>query len=376
MRLVTIAELEPRYDCIFFGTSTINLFEAIHQRAIGNRVLLIDDQPRVGGVWVTLEIFGLHDVENAIHYFLYDARGIAFMREVLGWQVVPTPNKYRVLPRPIIGKRWLRYDNPFSLVAARWFEARLGAPQQRLGLAAGLRTLASAIAEAFKRNGASYYLAGGTPEMMRSVHSLFARHDLDVLLQTEITRLHLDPAQSEALVGMGAAQCRAAKIFITHGSRIRNITCEAGPVSLKEEVYRRPQIHLLLRDSTPAIVLEAIFVADDRIKYVHDITRFTREARELAGKHKLLCIATAHDVRESDDLYEEILKRLKTSGVVDRSATIVSKQWYESFLPALSTAQLESLHGRFSPVLDILKSDNFCQALGIYGPRWAESLAR
>jgi hypothetical protein len=376
MRRISLAALEPRYDCVFFGTSAISLFEAIHQRAQGRRVLMVDDQPRVGGVWVTLDMFGLHDVENAIHYFLYDADGIAFMRQVLRWNVVSTPAKYRVLPGRFLGRRWLPYDSVLGIVAARWFQARADAPGQRLGFVAALRTLASAASEALRRRGGSHYLAGGTPEMMRGIDALYARHDIDVLLGTEITQLHVDVAGKEAIVGMGDARCRADTVFVTSGSRLRSATSDEGPIAPEEEVLRRPQIHLLVEDAAPAVALEAIFVADDLIKYVHDISRFTREAAELAGRRKLLCIATTPDVRESASLYDKVLARLKEAGILGATAALLGKQWYESYLPALNTDQLDILQRRFAPVMQVLKTDNFCQALGLYGPRWADSLSR
>jgi hypothetical protein len=376
MRLIATATLEPRYDCVFFGSSAISLFEAIYQRASGRRVLMVDDQPRVGGVWVTLDMFGLHNVENAIHYFLYDADGIAFMREVLGWNVVPTPAKYRVLPGPFLGKRWLPYDSMLGLIAARWFQAKADAPGQRQGLVAAARTLASAVSDALRRKGGSHYLAGGTPEMMRSIDALYARHDIDVLLGTEITRLHVDVAAKEAIIGMGKAECRADTVFVTSGSRLRNATSNDGPIQVDEEVLRRPQIHILVEDAAPTVALEAIFVADDLIKYVHDISRFTREADELAGRRKLLCIATTPDIQDGAILYEKVVTRLKHAGVLGADAKLLGKQWYESYLPALNTDQLDLLHRRFAPVVQVLKSDNFCQALGLYGPRWAESLSQ
>jgi hypothetical protein len=335
---------------------------------------MVDDQPRVGGVWVTLEMFGLHDVENAIHYFLYDADGIAFMRNVLGWNVVSTPAKYRVLPSPFLGMRWLRYDSILGLIAARWFQAKSDAPGNRLGIGSAVRVLVSALKEALARRGSSHYLAGGTPEMMRSVDALYEAHDFDVLLGSEITRLHVDLAGHEATVGVGDAACRAGEVFVTSGTRLRNATSDRGPIEVEEDVLRRPQIHILVEDSEPAVALEAIFVADDLIKYVHDISRFTREADQLAGHRKLLCIATAPEAQESAGLYETVVGRLKMRGVLGANAKLLGKQWYESYLPALNTAQLDTLQQRFSPVLQILKTDNFCQALGLYGPRWADSL--
>jgi len=123
MPVINNQSYADHYDCIFVGTSALSLMEALHQIRQGNRVLMIDDQPQIGGVWVSLELFGLHDVENAIHYFIYDKKGIDFMQSVLRWDVIESPKKFRVFPNRFLGFSKMPYDSTLSLVAARLLEA-------------------------------------------------------------------------------------------------------------------------------------------------------------------------------------------------------------------------------------------------------------
>ena len=139
-------------------------------------------------------------------------------------------------------------------------------------------------------------------------------------------------------------------------------------------MHRRPQIHLLIRDPTPTQVYEGIFVADALIKYVHDITRFTREAVELENKKKLFVIALQHDCENNDLLYETVLGKLKSTEIVGKDAALENSHWYESYLPELSTATLDRLKQKLHPMVDVLCSDNFCGAIGLYGQRWQTAL--
>lgn len=374
MPLIRGRHYADHYDSIFIGTSTLSLLEAIYQRRQGRQVLMIDDQPRIGGVWVALELFGLHDVENAIHYFLFDRLGIEFMRSALGWNVVASPRKYRIFHEPFFGLRRIAYDNRLGLVAARLVEARSDTPAGERGPGWRLRVLASAVREALGRRGGSHYLAGGTPEMMRSIESLVSGTQLELLMSTHVERLHFDRAARRVTVGAGGAEFTADSIGISHGSRLKNLSCDSGTVEVPQETHRRPQIHMLVRDSSPALIYEGIFVADPLIKYVHDVTRFTREAAEIQGKNKLLVLATQHEYVESEALYRQLLDRLKSAGVVGDDAQLEGYNWYESFLPALSTDVLGDLQRRFAPLVNILKSEDFCAAMGLYGPRWRTAL--
>ena len=63
-------------DCIIIGTSPIFIMEAAYQSSLGKSVLMIDNKDRIGGSWASINIFGLHEVENAIHYFLQNPVGI------------------------------------------------------------------------------------------------------------------------------------------------------------------------------------------------------------------------------------------------------------------------------------------------------------
>jgi hypothetical protein len=375
MPLIEGRQYAERYDCAFIGTSTISLLEALYQHRQGKRVLMIDDQPRIGGVWVSLDLFGLHDVENAIHYFIYDGAGIEFMRSVLGWNVIESPRKFRIFPESVCGLHRIRYDNPLSLIAARMREAESSTPDSHRGMFRKAGMLVRALREAMTREGKSHYFAGGTPDMMRHVEALARKAPLDLLLETTVERLHFDRPSSRVLIGTSRGELSADGIFITHGARLNNLTTDSGKIEIEKEVHRRPQIHLLIRDPAPTQVYEGIFVADNLIKYVHDVTRFTREAAELDNREKLLVIALQHDCDNSRSLYDDVFSKLKSARVIGKDATLEQTHWYESYLPELSDATLDRMKHELHPMVDALRSDNFCGAIGLYGERWRTALS-
>lgn len=368
MPMITAEGLADIYDCAFIGTSTISIMEAVYQRHQGKTVILIDDQPRVGGVWVSLELFGLHDVENAIHYFIYDRAGIDFMRSVLGWDVIRSVRKFRMFVPPVFGVRRIAYDNPLSLVSARMRE------RAATGAGSRARVFGRAVREAARRYGGSHYFARGTPDMMRRVEKLVADSDLNIMLETNVQKLEFDRAAQQVRIGTTGGEVRARRLFVTHGARLPEVSADGETIEVEKEVHRRPQIHLLVSDSSPSPVYEGIFVADDLIKYAHDVTRFTREAEQLAGRRKLFVVALRHDCQHTDDLYDRVLQRMKAAGIVAPEAVIEGTHWYESYLPELSSATLDRLQRELYPLAESLRSENFCAAIGLYGERWRSAL--
>ena len=62
----------------------------------GLLVLIIDKGKDIGGAWCSLNLFGLNDVENAIHYFMPDPYAFKFMKNYLSWDVIRSEKKYRI----------------------------------------------------------------------------------------------------------------------------------------------------------------------------------------------------------------------------------------------------------------------------------------
>ena len=69
------------FERIYIGTSPILLLDAINENIKGKKILLIDSSPKIGGAWKLLNLFGLKDLENAVHYLLPNKTGYKFLEE-------------------------------------------------------------------------------------------------------------------------------------------------------------------------------------------------------------------------------------------------------------------------------------------------------
>ena len=71
---------KPGYDAIFVGTGVATLLEASYQKLLGKNVLVLEKEEKPYGAWKSLDLFGHHDVENAVHYLLPNSRLFTFCK--------------------------------------------------------------------------------------------------------------------------------------------------------------------------------------------------------------------------------------------------------------------------------------------------------
>ncbi|MES2413935.1 MAG: hypothetical protein V4614_09050 [Pseudomonadota bacterium] len=363
-------ELATKYDMIFVGTSMICVLEAVYQSLSGKSVLMLDRQSGMGGAWRSLEIFGLHDVENAIHYFLPDPFAFDFMKDVLKWDVAAVLRKYRVFPLPMRGCWRVPYDDAFGRLVGSIKEGALRGKARDFPA-----LLRRAIMDfLFKSRPTSYYVGGGAPEMLRKVDLILRASDVEVRYSTSIDRIYIDCNAQAVEVLVGEERIFASTIFLTHGSRIPNLTGSSGPFLIDEKLHLRPAVHMLIRDNSPSPMYECIFVADPLIKYVHDVTRNTRESVELVGRKKLLVLALQHDIRESGSVYQAIFEKLKRVGMVSEDAVLEDQYWQDIYLPRLEDSDLQKLKAAFGAQIEYLKTEDFAKGLGFHAQKWATKI--
>ena len=352
------------YDTIFIGAGLLPMLEAVHQSRCGKSVLMVEAQEDIGGAWLSRSIFGLHDIENAIHYFLPDKIAPGFMKQVLEWDVIDSPRKYRVFRLPGLGRCKARYDS------------RLGRLFADLSQLTGFAGLYPAINDAlFRPVQKSYYVSGGAPEMLRKIRAILETSNVEIRYRSFVDRIWINTEADRVECSTASGNFVSKKLVLSHGAKIKRIESPIGSFSVEEKLHLRPAAHMLLSDSFDSGMLECIFTGDSIIKYAHDVTRFAREAAELSGKKKLIVLAFYPHTTKSDDLYGLVLEKLKWAGFVSENATLEDANWWDVTLPSIDDDDLDRMKLAFSGQIDVLKTDNFAAGIGYYAERWLKTLA-
>ncbi len=359
-----------QYDCVFIGTSPICVLEASRQSALGKTVLMIDNAPRIGGAWCPLDIFGVHDVENAIHYFLHDRSAFRFMREVLGWNVCETRGKYREY-RDLRGRfKKIRYD-------VFWGRFLTGVQSEGRGQSFTRKVISAFLDSACKFGRRSMYIKGGAPEVISKIKDLIQRFNIEVRLNWSVTRIVVEESVPRVCLKVRQAnkgapiEVWARKLFLTHGALLSRVEGSGKIVQLIEKVHPRPAVHLFVRDTEHILFKELVLGGHSTIKYVHDITQYVKErdALEASGR-KVLVLGMQHDLVYRKEIYQEILEDLKCHGMLGPGSELIDGKWTDVLLPSLDDSDLELIEAQYGGVIECMKTENFARGIGLYADRW------
>lgn len=362
--------MSATFDRIFIGTGIVSMLEAVYEDRCGRRVLMIDEQPDIGGAWRPWSIFGFDDVENAVHYLLPHPRALAFLKEVLAWPIVRARGKFLLFPDATPDRQRVPFDDQRERLRARLARREGMSPLELARIVAywGRQSLAPATWR-------SHYIEGGTPEIIRRMRDLLRSSRVEVRLSTAVTGIDVLTDRRRAVVRTSDDALDAERVAITHGSHLRGLTRDRIPVYVDHERHRRPHVHVLVRDQARSGILEGVFVRDAHLKYVHDVTRFARRSPLRGEDDKVLVLALHPHIEEAPDLYERLIGRLKVAGIIGSKANLLAQHWWEWYLPPLSTDTLRILRRDLAPVVTTLSTENFTESIGLHATRWSAVLS-
>ena len=357
---------------MFVGSSPIVIIEAAYQRSLGKLVLMVDESDGIGGSWRPLKLFGIHGVENAIHYFLYDSNAFHFMKRNLKLNVIHSIKKYRVIPNFFGANRILPYDS----VVGRFLAAYLGYLRRHTEIVSVCKALFLILKRPLQR---SNYLKGGCVELITTLRKLIINNGIKIFLNTKIIKYDFNDAQNKITLELINLKNNknmivfSKKIFITHGSKINHIFSSFGVLTLKKRLLLRPSLHLLINNCKADLIHELIFTKHPLIKYVHDVSGFTKKGSKLKGK-KILVVALQHKIRFYDGLLDDILFELKKFSMVSDNAFVESSHWQDIFLPSINDSDLKMLQRKFPVLVECLFTDDLTKGIAFNSKRWSTKI--
>ena len=355
------------YDYIFLGTGIISILEAVYQERCGKKVLMIDKDSDIGGAWRPINIFNSKKVENAIHYFLHDDKSFSFMKENLGWNIIETKNKLRLLSI-FSNKKYLKFkfNNPIGRFISLMINNNGSLKKNNI------KYIFSTINKIRKEhNQKSYYIKEGAKKIYSTAKVLLDKSKVVVLFKTHIKSFNVDRKKKMVELFSENQTFRCKRLIITHGSRIREIKGNSDLFKIDEKYHPRPAVHLLVKDSLILSVKQWIFTNHNLIKYVHDITDISNNTKK---GYKILVLALHHENKESRLIYKKIFQELIKAKILSKKAELSDWKWTDVHLPTLYDKDLEKIKNNFHPYIDFLKTENFSRGIGIYSKKWSTKI--
>ena len=354
------------YEIILIGTSPIAIMEAYFYSKEGKSVLMIDDHSEIGGAWKCLDNPYFEDVENAIHYFLPDEEGRKFLSERLGLKIIEVENKYRVFKFPLFGYFKLKYHNHFSRFISELVTTISGK--------ASTKDFFNTILRAFDKSKIeSFFIAGGSPELIEKVKQLKESAVLETQLSAKIKDIQINSSgESQLLYEFEGVNFRLNfnSLIVSHGSKIANVKVDGKIIELVQKINPRPAIHIFFEDERNEIKGEWIFYAHKLFKYVHNITKYAKPKSTKYNNLKVFVFALKHNVTYYKGLESDIFKELVEAKILTKKSKLIHHIWSDVFLPALDDNDLEMLSVESNGLIKFLKTENFVRGIGLRHKDW------
>jgi len=354
------------YEVVLIGTSPIAIMEAYFCSQEGKSVLMIDDDSKIGGAWKCLDNPYFEDVENAIHYFLPDEEGRNFLRERLGLKIIEVQNKYRVLKFPIFGYVKLKYHNHFSRFISDVVTT--------FSIKASAKIFFNTILRAFDKSKIeSFFIAGGSPELIDKVKQLKETARLEALLNAKIIDVQINSGGVSQLLYEFEGKNRTLSfnsLIVSHGSKIVNVKVDEKNIELVQKIHPRPAIHIFFEDERDVINGEWIFYAHKLFKYVHNITKYAKPKSTKYNNLKVFVFALKHDVTYYKGLELDVFKELVEAKILTKKSKLLHYIWSDIFLPPLDDNDLEMLYIESKGRIKFLKTENFVRGIGLRHKDW------
>ena len=355
------------FDCICVGTSPIISLEAIHQKKLGKNVLMVDSSNSLGGAWKTIEIDDVKNVENAIHYFIHNEKGINFLKKTLKWPIEKSKGKFQYFR--ILGNFYIRflYDSLISKIINIIFFSHL--PK---GFIFKIQHIFKSIYKIIKEpRRISYYTTKGASGIISSLEELLKKHKVEIQLNTKIEKIYFDTEKQIVHCQVHNKKKLICKsLILGHGARLPKININDRVLVLEEKFHPRPAYHLVVEDDKDADCLEAIFSNDNLVRYVHDITRYSTLKDKNADKRKIFVFALHSYVTNHFSLSEELFQKLKYIRLVGKNAKIRKSLFSKYILPTLYDEDLYLLKKKVGNLVRIFRTENFTYGISYYSEQW------
>ena len=361
---------EEVVDCLCIGTSILISLEALHQKKLGKNVLMVDSSNSFGGAWKTIEIDGIKDVENAIHYFLPKEESISFLKKNLKWPIEKSKGKFRYFR--IFGNFYIRflYDSLIArLINITFFSDR---PKKFIP---SIKYLFISIYKVIKEpRKISYYATKGASGIINDLQELLKRYQVNIIFNSKIKKIYFDLEKEVVHCQINNNKKIICKsLILGNGARLPKIDINNNVLLLEEKFHLRPAYHLIVEDNKVTDSLEVIFANDKLIKYVHDVTRFSSLKDKTKDKRKVFVFGLHNYVVDHSSLSEELFKKLKHIGLIGENAKIKKSQFSKVVLPTLYHEDLYLLKKTVGSLVSIFRTEDLTKGISYYSERWKKT---
>lgn len=341
----------------FLGAGFPNILQSIIEKKKKNKVLIFEKNFFLGGAWSKYEDkkTGIA-TENAIHYLLYDNRGVQFIKKILKLELIETKKKFR-----IINFFKTRIKLPFNNIFSKVITV--------------IKSIVINFSFSFYNLNKSFYFKHGSLKLLEKFTNLAKKNRVNIKYNTEIKTIVLDKINKKVeLIDQNKKKFFADHLVITNSSNFNHIKFKTDNKSYKKFYFEkrklyRPAAHLFFDCNFKNENQEMIFENDSIIKHCHDVTRFSRFK---TNSLKVIVVSFRPEalLKKKDFLKKYVLKVLIELKVISIKSQLLKINFNKNYLPVLSKKSLKNISFNSNGLISFLQTEDFCKCMGDYFKNW------
>ena len=324
--------MKNHLDIVYVGSGVISLIDAACQNLSGRSVSVFDNSNFIGGVWATTKLPGSNiECDYGLHYLLPSTKADKFFRDFFN-------SEYNVIND--------QYDITF---------------------------LDNESALKKKRSPGGCYFKSGCFGLMDGVKNIISLSNLSVELNISVDTLYINNIDKLCRIVLSDQRSfTCSNIVFSSGTKIPNIFIDdcRWEWDVAEKIRIRPQLYLQFKDTAYQGVRQAILKNHDQIKYIHDITEYSKG---LPDKSRLYIISFHSMGHGSEQCVSKVMKNI---GIIEDTAKI---EYAHALAPILSRYFAEDLE-RFSDLSNglvrTIYTEDFASTVGDLSDTWANTLMK
>jgi hypothetical protein len=324
--------MENHTDTVYIGSGVISLIDAACQNLSGRSVRVFENSNFIGGVWAPAKLPGTNiECDYGVHYLLPSAKADKFFLDFFDLEYHVINDQYEVTF--LDNERFIK--------------------QKRL-------------------NCGSYFKSGSFG-LMDGVKNIISLSDIVVELNMSVDTLLINTVERFCRIVLSDKRSfTCANVVFTSGASIPNIIIDdcRWDWGVADNIRIRPQLYLQFKDTAYLGIRQAILKNHDQIKYIHDITEYSKG---LPDKSRLFVISFHSMGHGSDQCVLEVMKKI---GIIDEGAKI---EYAYALAPILSRYLPDDLE-RFSDcsggLTRTIYSEDFASAIGNLSEAWKNILMK
>ena len=311
------------YDLIIIGSSPASLIYALNAKNEGNKVVIIDNSDKIGGVWKKIYTKFGDEFELGPHLIANNPDAYEYIEEYLGCKMVETtPDPDIIFYLPGLKFVRLNWRLRFLYFLAIYFYNLITRQDPIRRKSIWKTKVCNTVKESiFLRNTKFKYPLYGSQIILDSLEKKLTQDNIDIVLNQHIQNITNEG--EIVLVKTQNTEYEAKKILLTSNSHGFQLIDSKSEEICLEHIFREHHVYYMKFSGTKACKTSYTQIYTDKvcIRRIQDVTPYQNNTKE----DEVLLAVHIKDKKYMDT--DRIVNDLKNLKIIDKTAILMNSEF-------------------------------------------------